>query len=122
MAGLSSAYMMPVVTPVLLASPLRSGSGGISLRTRVWRALPAILAPTVGPLRRLGPIGPLASPATRIPAAVWVSKGPLLKGPPLHDTVVGLGPPLRVPSLGREGGTWWPGVLGLPVVATPMEG
>ena len=121
MTGVSFDCMMPVVTLVLLASPVRSGFGDTSLRPGRWRALLAILAPTVGPLRRFGPIGPPTSLATESPAAVWVFTDSLPTGPPLRDAVIRLGPRHLTPSLSWEGGTGGPGALGPPVVATPME-
>ena len=121
MTGVSFGFMIPVATLVLLVSLARSGSIATSLGPRGGRAPLAILTPTVEPLRRFGPIGPPTSLATESPAAVWVFTGSLLTGPPLHGTVIGHGPPHRVPSLGWEGDTRRPGALGPPVVATPME-
>ena len=121
MTGVSFGFMIPVVTLVLLASPVRSGSGDTSLRPGGWRALLAILAPTVEPLRCFGPVGPAASLATGSPTAVWVSRNSLPSGPPFRGAVIRLGPHHPTPSLGWEGGTGGPRALGPPVVATPME-
>ena len=121
MTGVSFGFMIPVVTLVLLASPVRSGSGDTSLRPGGRRALLAILAPTVEPLRCFGPVGLAASLATENPTAVWVSRNPPPPGPPFRGAVARLGPHHPTPPLGWEGGTGGPEALEPPVVATPME-